>query len=133
MTPWLILLVGLVLMAGSLWQFRRSLLREMRAALDAMAQQCRLVEQNVQAAVERVDEARRVFEEAPTPAPLWLGAFLPTDEQSAALERQILSSEDRAISDTGISVPSRRPSRRSVGRSPRAVLTRPASSSGSGS
>jgi hypothetical protein len=136
MSPWLWMLVGVALSGAVtwclLWTLREKMFlrdKRMLERLDALQDD----HAEIDAGLHDVHRALKALSEQPKPEEPWTGAFLPTDEGAAAMERQILSSEDRAISATGVSVPSRRPSRRSVGRSPRAVLTRPANSSGSAS
>lgn len=65
----------------------------------------------------------------PPEHPLTGTVFLPTDIEAAALEKALLSSEDRAIRAAG-GQPSARRVRTSDDRSPRAASTRPANASG---
>src|SRR5712691_270140 len=118
MTPWLALGLGAIL--GSLcffaWRARiranqwEALFNQMHEIVEDLQVQ---LNQSIRNENMLLDLMNGLVNKPKPPEP-WTGAFLPTDEAAAEMERQILSSEDRSISAGGLTPSSSRLTGRSA-------------------
>ena len=118
MGPWLWLVLGVTVSVLGTWSLLWRLDQRQTRQSALLSAALAAAEQEIRQSLVRISDTLQTLVTADTTRQqaqdgLFLGAFLPTDETAAQMERQILSSEDRAIAASGLS----RPSRASHGRS----------------
>ena len=109
MSPWLWMLVGLSLSGLTTWYLLRSIEKrqaDQSASLSRMVQNLtralESAEQEIRAKLTMIEDTLASQPKPPEYPVEPLGAFLPTDQSAAELERAILSSEDRSIAASGV-------------------------------
>jgi hypothetical protein len=139
---WTLLLLGLIQATGlglliwGIWRWKRQILSDLQTILASHVESQTIAHQSLvpawadlRAAVEAVLEEIRAKREAESK--LWVGSFLPTDQASASLERQVREAEDHAITAAGPVAFSPMPSGGSETRYTRDGFSRPRRRSGS--